>query len=147
MEKLKPMKKLKPKKTLHFTRKGMIAAGCTVLVLLLTVLLLCLNFRYYPAEEVSAYYEEYWLYNPHHKDHDAPVQAVIACRQSSAFKKAEGMTPDEVHKKWGMPHAGCGSGRYMEAYFTADGYLVILGYSDHASDDTTRVSDVTTRKL
>ena len=145
MEKLKPMKKLKSKKTVSLSRKGIVAVGCIALALL-TVLLLCLNFRYYPAEEVSAYYEKHHLYNPHHKDFDAPVQAVIALHRSSAFKKAEGMTVDEVHKKWGMPHAECGSGFYMEVYFTVDGYIVTLTYSSDM-DDVHFVSRVRERKL
>ena len=132
-------------KKLAKSHKFLIAVGCCILVLLGGVLF-CLNFRYYPVKKVSAYYEEYHLYNPHHKDFDAPVQAVIALHRSSSFKKAEGMTPDEVHKKWGMPHAESGSGLYMENYFTADGCIVTLTYFSDAND-VVSVGRVLVRKL
>ena len=132
-------------KKLAKSHKFLIAVGCCILVLL-AVLLFCWNFRYYSAEKVSAYYKEHSLYNPHHQAYDAPVQAVIALHRSSAFKKAEGMTPDEVHKKWGMPHAECGSGLYMEVYFTADGYIVTLTYFSDAND-VASVGRVWVRKL
>ena len=107
--------------------KILIIVGCCILVLL-GGFLFCWNFRYYSAEKVSAYYKEHSLYNPHHQAYDAPVQAVIALHRSSAFKKAEGMTPDEVHKKWGMPHAKCGyaRGSFISAFnhnFSSEKYF------------------------
>ena len=125
--------------------KILIIVGCCVLVLL-GGFLFCWNFRYYTAEEVRTYYAQYHLYMPHHKDSNAPVEAVIALHRSSSFKKAEGMTPDEVHKKWGMPHAESGSGLYMEDYFTADGCIVTLTYFSDAND-VVSVGRVWVRKL
>ena len=133
-------------KKLAKSHKFLIAVGCCILVLL-AVLLFCWNFRYYSAEKVSEYYKEHSLYNPHHQAYDAPVQAVIARHRSSSFKKAEGMTIEEVHEKWGIPHAETGWGRYMEVYFTTNGYWVVLRYSYDVNADTNIVSAITIHKL
>ena len=107
--------------------KIIVASSCFALILL-ALGVFCCHYRYYSPTAVSAYYEEFSLYKPIHIPNDDPIPAVTAHYPSWAFRKLEGMTYEEIHDRFGEPHALAGSGVIRDIFFTTDGYLISIRY-------------------
>ena len=102
-----------------------------VLTLAIIPTLMLPLFRHYSPETVSRCFETYELYSCKGTDETVKEDGILAKHNSKRFRSVctkDDITEEEVHERFGKPHALRGSGRICDVYFTKDNCLVYILY-------------------
>ena len=87
--------------------------------------------RHYSPETVSHCFETYELYSSKATDETVIENGVLAKHNHKRFRSVcfgKDVTQEEIHDRFGKPHALLGNGKKYEVYFTKDHYLVCIRY-------------------
>ena len=90
-------------------------------------------FRFYSANTVKSQFDGRGLYDGGYSTENLPSKSILASHsQDSFYRKCikNTTTMEEVHTAFGKPHVLLDSGLFQDVYFTRDGLLIYISYSN-----------------